>query len=246
MKKLTIICSFAFLIVGCAKKDTTVTTTPTSSTSTPSPNAGNVDGALISLKVDVSTSGYVVTTETALATFFLATGNSSNLGEAGTVSVNSYNLDRQNNNSYLKSASVGQTVTSLNFSSNDSKWVVSGLNTVPAFSYNHNVPFPTFTGSIPDAITRSNGVSVTFTGNVADADSVIIFIVKNNTSITRTFPASAASGAISASDLAGLPVVTDNSALMEVVPYHVTLNMQGSKKYAFIKERAVVKNININ
>ena len=258
MKKITI-SAFALLAItaavsSCTKKDnttTTPTTTPTtSSNSTPSPNAGNVDGALVSLKVDVATTtaGYTVnvTTETGLASFFGATGNSSALIEGGIVSVNSYNLEKQSNNSYLKMATVGQTPSDLNFSSNDSKWVVGGATNVPAFSYNHNIPFPGYTGTIPDAITRSSGVTVAFSGKVSDADSIMLFIVKGSTSIIRTFAGTAASGTISASDLSGLPAVADNSAIMEVIPYSITVNTQGSKKYAFIKEHAVVKNININ
>lgn len=259
MKKITI-SAFALLamltsVSSCTKSKSTTTTptpttTPTSTTSTPSPNAGNVDGALVSLKTDVmtTTAGYTVnvTTEIGLASFFGATGNSGALIEGGTVTVNSYNLDKQTNNSYMKMATVGQTPADLNFSSNDSKWVIGGATNVPAFSYNHNIPFPEYTGTIPDAITRSSGVTVTFTGKVSDADSIMLFIVKGSTSIIRTFAGTAASGTISASDLSGLPAVADNSAIMEVIPYSITVNTQGSKKYAFIKEHAIVKSININ
>lgn len=259
MKKSLIVFPAALLLVSsiysCKKSSSsttptpTPTPTPTSTTTAPTPTVGDVDGALVSLKIDVTTSvagtNYTITTETGLATFFASPGNNTSFVDGGAVSVNTFSLDKQTNNSYLKTPAAGSLQTSLNFD-DGSNWSVGGNGSVPAFTYNHTAAFPTFTGDIPASISRSAGVTETLGSNVTGADSVIVLIAAGSKSVMHTVAGSAASAAFSAADLATLPSVSDNSAIMEVVPYRITLKAQGTKNYAFIKERAVVKNININ
>jgi hypothetical protein len=258
MKKLTIISiaacvAMASMFSSCKKSSSTKTTptpTPTPTSSTPTPTPSNVDGALVSLKLDAITvaagTPYAVTSEIGAASFFSATGSNTSYVDAGTVSVNSNALDKQTNNTYTKTATIGQTPSDLGYSTNNSNWSVGGAGSVPAFTHNDNATFPTFTGTVPDSITRSAGVTVALTGNVNAADSVILFVVQGSTTIMRTVTGSAASVSIAASDLSGLAVVTDKSAIIEVIPYHVSTSTQGSKTYAFIKEYAYVKTINIH
>lgn len=260
MKKLAIIfasvcIAFAASISSCKKDTTNVTTTPTvtptpTTTATPTapaPTVSNVDGAMVSLKLDFAynAGGFPVsiTTENALATFFASTGSTGTMVDAGTVSVNSIALEKQTNNSYYKTATVGMTPTSLSFGTTTSSWSVGGAGSVAAFTYNHSVTFPNYTGTMPDTVTRSSGITVTFTGKVSNADSIIVMIAAGSTSILRTYPGTAASATISAADLGALPVVSDNTGIIEVVPYRVTLKMEGTKNYAFIKQYAAVKNI---
>lgn len=235
---------------SCKKDDSSASpSTSGSNGSTPSPQVGNVDGSLVSLETNVTTTAggfpFTITTETGVATFFATTGNNSAFINAGTVSVNTYSLDKQSNNSYVKSATVGQTPASLNFSSQSSNWIVSGAGAVPAITYNHTSNFPSFTGVIPSSINRANSLTISLGSDVNDADSVIVFITKGNVSITRTFSGSALSAVIPSSALTSLPVVTDNSALIEVIPYSINLQLFSGKNYAFVKEQANVKSINI-
>lgn len=255
MKKQTyslacILLAGAATVSSCKKDDSTpATTTPATNSGTPNPAVGNVDGALVSLKVDLTAllngTPYTVSTENGVATFFSATGNTSSFVDAGAVSVNSVALDKGSNNGYTKSATVGQTPADLSFESGNSAWSVAGAGSVPAISYTHNIPFPAYTGTLPASISRSTPFTVSFSGKVTDADSVIIFITKDSHSIARTFAGNAASGTISAADLSTLPVVSDNTALLEIIPYRITLKDFGRKSYAFIKEHAVTGNISI-
>ncbi len=253
MKKSTTITFSAFIAIAVAfsacKKSSSTSVTPTTTTSTPSPTVADVDGGLVSLKVKVTTvtAGvpFTLVTETGLATFFSATGNNSSFVDGGTVSVNSNSLDKQSNNSYLKTASLGMTPADLGFGTNSSNWSVGGAGSVPAFTYNDNAAFPDFTGTVPDSVVRSAGVTISLGGNTTNADSVLLFIASGSKSITRTFAGTATSATLSSSDLSAFSAVSDKSAIMEVVPYRYTVNTQGGKKYAFIKELAVVKSINI-
>jgi hypothetical protein len=193
------------------------------------------------------TAGYPITltTENAVASFFTSTG-ATTFVDAGTVSVNSINLEKQTNYTYYKTATTGMTPADMGFNSTNSSWNISGAGSVPAFNYDHNVPFPKFTGTIPETVSRSSGLSISVGGNISNADSIILFMVKDSVSLIRTFSGNATSISLSASDLSAFPAVTDKSAILEVVPYRVTLKAQGTKTYAFIKEYAAVRMVNIN
>lgn len=264
MKKLTLLASAAMLVLAasCDKATTTTTPTPTptptSTTPTPpspTPTASDLYGGLVSIKMEYNSqpagSPIPVTLDMELASaFFNVTPGGTTFADAGTVSVNTYNLEKATNNAYTKMAMVGQTPSSLDFgsgSSAKSAWTVGGSGSVAGFSYSHNASFPDYSATLPSSITKSSGISFTFnSGSLTGADSVIVFIASGNTSFTKTYAANAGSVTISASDLSSLTAVSDNSALLEVCPYKYSFATLNSKKYVFIKEQAVVKNININ
>jgi hypothetical protein len=166
--------------------------------------------------------------------------------DGGAVSVNTFALTKQSNNSYFKTAGMGMTPADLDFDSDNSNWSVGGAGSVPAFTYNHSVAFPDFTGTVPDSIPRANALTVSLSGKVSNADSVILLVAAGSTSVYRTVAGTASSVSIPAADLATLPMVTNKSAIVEVVPYRVTVSTHGGKHYAFIKEYAAVKSVNVN
>lgn len=256
MKKLISIPVIAAVVLtgtlgSCTKKTTTPTTptTTTSSTTTPTPAVGSVDGVLVSLRLDVVTVTMgipvSISNENATASFYTATGGTT-MADAGAVSVNSIALAKQSNNTYYKTSGVGMTPADLDFNSNNSNWSVAGAGGVAGFTYNHSVSFPDFTGTVPDSIARASSLTVSLSGKVSNADSVILFIAAGSSSVYRTVSGSATSVTIPASELSALPVVTNKTAIVEVVPYRVTMSTQGGKNYAFIKEYAAVKMVNIN
>ncbi|MBX2904698.1 MAG: hypothetical protein KF744_01580 [Taibaiella sp.] len=253
---LTGLC-LAMTVASCKKDDTTTpTTTPTTPTTpttsaatAPTPVTGSVDGLLLSLMLDVNTTtaGYnvQVKTENALASFFSATG-STTMVDGGAVSVNSVTLEKQTNNSYFKTATVGMTPSDLSFDGGHSNWSVGGAGSIPGFTYDYNSTFPEYSGTVPETITRSSGLTITLGSNLSGADSVIIFIAKDDKSITRTYAGSASSATISAADLAALPAVTDKTAILEIVPYKIKMQTISGKSFAFVKEYAAVRYVNIN
>ena len=249
--------ALSILVVSC-KKDEDTTPTPGTGTGTgtssgataPTPDVGSVDGLLLSLRLDLATetAGFVVNvaTENALATFFTSTGSSSSFEDGGVVKVNTFELEKQTNNSYIKTATTGMTPSDLNFDSDKSEWDVAGAGSVPAFTYNHNSTFPSFTDTLPTTVNRSADFTIDFTGKASGADSIIIMIAKDDKSIVKTFAGTAASGTITASEMSILPAVTDKTAILEVVPYNFTTSVQGGKTYAFIKQYALVTYVNLN
>lgn len=259
---LTIASAIALVIsFSSCKKDevkntpTTTTPTPTSTTGptpqTPMPSGGNISGALISLKMKYTTQPtgspmpIDVNSEMGIAVFYTAAG-ATTMADAGTVSVNKVDLEKQTNKSYLKTAFPGGTPADLDFD-NTSKWVVGGSSDVSAFSYDHNRPFPEYTGELPSSITKADGLSLTLNSTTLSVtDSVYVVVAAGNKSFVKSYGANAGIVKISAADLQSLPVVSDNSAILEVCPFSYQEAVENGKSYFFIKELAVVKAININ
>ncbi len=243
-------------LTSCSKTETPevpnpvdTTTKPTSAAPTPfTPTVADVNGSMaavqMSYKMEQMGISVDVDYETAVATFY----NGSTMVDAGTVSVNSINLEKQTNNSYLKMATTGLTVADLKYSSGVDWSVSGGVNGVPAISYKHGTNFPSYTGNVPDALTKANGLSFSFTSsNTKNADSVYVFIAApNGKTFLRGYAPNAGSVTISASDLSGLPTVSDKTAYLEVLPVKFAVETFSGKRFVFIKEQAIVRNININ
>jgi hypothetical protein len=265
MKKITLtVAALILLAASCKKTDTTTTTTPTTTTptttgptaATPSfGNTSNLSGALISVEMKYTSqpTGSPIpidlVSEIGTAVFYNPAGSGTSV-DAGTVSVNTINLDKATNNSYSKLATTGLTPATLNLitgSPATSSWSIGGSSSVAAFTYDHVTAFPSFTGTMPASITKASGVSFTFNSStVTGADSVIVVIAAGSSSFTKSYSKTAGTITISASDLSGFPTVSDNSATLEVCPYNVIEVTKNGKNYFAVKEQATVKNININ
>lgn len=253
MKKLSLLfvpaVTLAVLFTSCKKTENANPANNTGPTPV-SPTPGNVNGALVSLQMDYSYTNpnipipVTVTSEIGLSVFFTSPG-ATTYYDAGAVSVNSNNLDKANNNSYTKLATVGQTPSDMGFSGG-SNWTVGGSGNVAAFSYNHTAAFPDYSGTLPTSVTKSAGLTISLSGNVSNADSVYVLLAAGNQSILKHVAASAASVSFTPNELAAFPNITDNTGIVEVDPFNMQIRDISGKTYAFIKEKAVVGNVNIN
>jgi hypothetical protein len=259
--KLTIVPVIAMtvLMASCSKEEKK-TTTPTTTTPTntagpqppmPAPSGNYLSGALISLQMKYTTqpagAPYPVdlNSEMAMAIFYSTPGSATRV-EAGTVSVNGINLDKNTDNSYFKWAYTGATPADLDFDKT-SDWNVSGSSAVTAFSYNHSVDFPDYTGDVPTSVTKADGLKLTFNSStLKGADSVYVVVAGGSQSFTKGYAANAGQITISSSDLKDLPTVSDNSAVLEICPFKYNEVVKNGKNYFFIKEQAIVKSVNIN
>ncbi|RYE22855.1 MAG: hypothetical protein EOP51_12225 [Sphingobacteriales bacterium] len=259
MKKLVLALVPAIAMVAsmssCTKDETTPTIpkvdTPVVNNTAPTPftpTFGDVNGSLaaVQMKYSMEQMGFPIdiSYETAVATF---TNGSTTLVDAGTVSVNGINLEKQTNNSYLKMATTGLTTADLKYSSGVD-WSVSGTGNIPTVSYKHGTNFPEYTGTVPTEITKANGLSFTFnTSNTMNADSVYVFVgASNGKTFIKGYAPNAGTVKITASDLSGLPTVTDKTAYLEVLPVKFDVQSFSGKPFVFIKEQAIVRNVNIN
>lgn len=262
MKKSTYLLApamaFMLFAASCDKVETEPSTpTPdpkpsgTVTPPSPIPTGSDLSGALISINMVYSSqpagSPFPVelNTEIGTAIFYNAPGGTSYV-DAGAVSVNSIALEKQSNNVYSKVASIGMTPSDLKFDGG-SNWNVAGSGSVAAFTYNHSTSFPKFSGDVPTSVTKSSGVTLTLTSStVKNADSVYVLIASGDKSFLKAYVATSGTVTISAADLSSLPAATNNTGIFEVCPFKYNIASVGGKKYVFIKEQAVVKNININ
>lgn len=268
MKKLLLIIApvlvIAFSLTSCDKEPTT--TVPTIDTpdvvDTPDNNNGpapitpttadGIWGTLVALKMEYSYSSpqipFPVTTmsELGVAAFYDDDNGKANLVDAGKVMVNSYELEKQTNNSYTLTATTGLTPSSLDLGSSV-KWEVAGGSGIPMINYSHTGSFPAYTGTIPSEISKSGGLEIELGSKVTGADSVYIVIVTSKETIIKRYGASPgpSKANIEASELSSLPNVDDNTAYLEVVPFTYKLNTVNGKRFAFVKETAVVSSVNI-
>lgn len=260
MKFTGLVAFAALLFMASCEKDTKTPTTPATNTPAntagpqpvmPSPSGNNLSGALVSLRMKYSMQPVGspmpvdINSEMALAVFYTAAGGTTK-ADAGTVSVNAIDLEKQNDASYFKWANVGSTPSDLKFD-DGSDWNISGGSDVQAFTYNHNIDFPDYKGTLPSSVTKSSGLELTFNSStLTGADSVYVLVAAGDKSVLKSYKATAGKVSISASDLQSLPTVTDNTAFLEVCPFKYTEVVRNGKNYFFIKEQAVVTGININ
>lgn len=240
--------------------------TPKPDSSVPSatlPSFGSgIDGALVSVRVffsyDVSKFSPVplplpvppvdIETETATALFGnLATGSFEN---AGTVSVNSHNLDKLSNNSYVATAfDYEKSDFSLDFSSG-SNWIVSGSGSIPAFTYNHADAFPTYSGksSMPETASSATGLTFSLTG-ISNADSIYVVLIGSHagTPIIKRLGKTATSVSFSSGEVSSAGTTSGKATgMLQVCPFRVKMETINTKQYALIKEYCATKSITIN
>jgi hypothetical protein len=237
-------------MISCKKTDNPATPNNPAQGPTPyTPAPGNVAGAFVAvqMKYTYNMEGLPIPVdiESEIGTGGVYTSvGATTFVDAGAISVNGNSLDKQSNNSYLKAAFPGQTPDDLGFDSG-ADWNIGGAGSVAAFSYSHSGGFPSFTGTMPTEITKASGLTISMS-SLSNADSVYILIAAGGTSIFKGYDGSVSSITLSAADLAGLPVVTDRTAYLEVLPVRIKVQTIGGKDYAFVKERAVVAGVNIN
>lgn len=188
--------------------------------------------------------------ETAVASFSTTT-SSTTLTDAGAVDVNTFSLTKADNNAYYRNgfSPTSPTNVDLNFSSG-SNWNVAGSSSVTAFTYNHNVAFPSYGGlaTLPTTVTKSSNLSLNISSS--NADSIYVAILSGSSTSTGTvikrYGGTATNIVINSSDLSALTTTgSDGIAYLEVIPWRYNTATLNSKDYVFMKLAAYVKNIEI-
>jgi hypothetical protein len=225
---------------GCKKtEDVTedpTTNTPSTSNSTPSIKDGYGSFAAVHSVSYTTVQGITIPLDvnTAVASFFSAPGSSS-MVDAGTVTLNSKTLTKNTNNAY-----VYQNLTDpLSFS--QVSWNVSGSSGVPAISYTDNRSFPDFSGynSLPSALTKANGLTVSLGGTVSNADSVYVIVSGGDKYVLKRVAGNASQCTFSASDLSVIANTT--MGMIQVAPWNYKKEDFNSKPYYFVLETCYTK-----
>ncbi len=191
------------------------------------------DGVCVAVRTTTMTGGFPFTLGTATATFFDGSGG---IVDAGTVSVDGNDLDKNPNNSYVHVAGLSSP-NGLTFG-NEVHWVISGGNGIPNIDYTTDAAddhvFPTV-DAINSATTIPTGSDYTLASpNVLDADSVL-FIISDGSgkSIHKTLSQNAASHTFTTADLSALSAGT---GIAQIAAYTVRSKNFSGKTVYFVNE----------
>ncbi len=254
MKKQFILLALAATMIGFTSCNPDDVPTPdpkpdppnNSNPTAPTPQVDNAFGVMVSIKMDYTQVNsmipmpIVLKSEIGVATFPVDLGGST-FKDVGAVSVNDIALEKAENHSYYKLATTGMTPSTFEFSGG-SVWKNSELG----INYTHSVSFPEFKGELPGTIKKADGFSINLSGDITNSpDSIYVLVIANNEYVQKSFAGNATTAEFSSSELQSLATVTDNTAMIQVVPFTITMENIGGKDYAFIKEHAAVKSINI-
>lgn len=230
----------AAIFTGCTKDDDT----PENNNSTT--NEFSFDdsfGVFVAVK-SVTTQivgGFTIPIEVNTATVaFMESAGSSTLVDGGAVTINSMSLKKVQNNAYI----YDDFLNPLDFGT--VTWTAAGNGNIPAINKTINRGFPSFSGaeSLPASISKASGLSISFSGKVSNADSVIVIVGSNNKSASKIVGGNAASVSFSSAELSGLEA--SSVGLVSVSPYNLSSETISSKKYYFINETVYTKaNVNI-
>jgi len=212
------------------------------------PNASvvyNAWGKLIALKSDssyINSHGDTVHTGGQYATAFFTDSSTTQSLYGGAVTINGTNIYNTLQNNYRGSTSALDAGCA---------WVVVGSTLVPAMSYVYTGSFPQFTGNIPYAVTKNNGVSLTFNSStLSNTDSVYVVISSSDANnvasyYTKIFAANAGTVLITGSDFNFLPANSNGNAHILLVPFQVSPQAFGDKKYVFVKQAEIAHTITL-
>lgn len=126
-------------------------------------------------------------------------------------------------------------------------WVVSGLGSIPSFTYTNTDSFPAYTGyaSLPDTIYKNQPITIQMTG-IGPADEVDVIIYDQSGlpghAVSQTLVAGATSVTFPATALASLNV---GQASIDVDCIRNHVQSLGSKNFNFQNSYQLVKMIQL-
>lgn len=244
------LCILGFSLSSCSQEEidklvnqnqNSPTPTPSPSSNIPMPNWSDAYGVLAVTKVKTVQSSVSIEVGVAAAAIYANMGDTA-LADAGTVKVESKELAKQSNNSYVFIPSQTEP-TGIAFS-NPISWEVSGNGTVTAFSHDLTGAYPN-ADSITSALTFDNNNAYTLTvSSVSDADSVLFMVVgASGAPLIKYLSGTSTSCTFSQAEMATIPAGT---GLVQVVPMRITDNTSGGRKYYYVRQTAVSKTVTVN
>lgn len=157
--------------------------------------------------------------------------------DAGTVSCNSNELTKQENNSYAYTPDIANT-EGIDFDGNTVTWEVSGSAEVPTFSQTVTFAFPDVKNiTSGEIIDKSDGYTFTC-GGVFNADS-ILFLVGD---ILHTVAGNVTSSTFTSAELSTLEA---GPTFIQIAAYSYEGETISGETYYFVKETVVNKSATV-
>lgn len=167
--------------------------------------------------------------------------------DAGAVTINDIALDKDNTHQYTKVAAPEQMLSSLGLN-NGIVWHATGQGLIPPLSFKDTAAFPIYNPALPYDISKSNGLELVFDSTtVTGSDSVRVLIddAKGNV-VQKTFYAKAGQVNLPPTLLSALSLVSDQTAVIAIMPYIGTVKPVRNKGFHIIRERRIYQSVNIS
>jgi len=123
----------------------------------------------------------------------------------------------------------------------DVTWDIGGGNNIPAFSFTQNKGIPYYKGlaELPIVVSKGAGATIDFGGKIGYADSVIVMLSGENSSVFKTFSGTAPNAVFQPSELAGLKAT--KAATYTVTPFNIRDTWVDGKRFYFVNETSYFK-----
>jgi hypothetical protein len=115
-------------------------------------------------------------------------------------------------------------------------WHVAGNGVIPSFTYNYPAAYPSVTGTVPDTLYKSQGITFHFTFSGADSVTISIASDVAGQPVIKAFSPASTSQSFSSSELAPLlttPFLGQN--IISVEAYKYTIQSFSGKSFGFYK-----------
>lgn len=217
------------------------------------PIVDNVNGMLLSVKVEENIKGEMKISELASAEFYDEPSNTAyppSKTYAGQVIINEIPLNHSEDNQYSREGIDGRIIEDLNFEEGV-MWTVQGDDGIPPMHLGLSNNFSEYSGEFPSVIDRNKGLTFTFDANtVKYSDSVFVAISAGDKLIVKRYSAKAGTVSIPASELTDLQKCTAlKPGYLQISPSSIDKfdSSEGSEYIVvMIKQRVVIRSVIIN
>lgn len=239
-KILFSIAGMSVLLFSCSKVKSTIDNNTNNQTTTPAapqPNITNADGSLVALETKTSSMVMGVPIDLSIGTGVAVLGNLAGQSyvDVGTVTLNSSNLTKQSNNSYVFTPTVSNP-TGIDVSGNIA-WTVSGGNGFNGFSVNATKGMPVM-GSLNGSYAQidRNSICNLQVTSISNADSVYFQLAGPNGTVLKRAGNNTTSMSFSVAEVQS--VGTGNGSVV-VAAWNMQSSPQGGKSIYLINESAL-------
>lgn len=242
-KLLLLLTLISFAMIACNPEDLLPddnTTTP-AAVPNPTPTFTDADAVLAGIQTlsYQSANGYEfsVAVDVAVAAFF---NTSSTYYPAGLVSINTNDLEMNDNNSYT-SVSATSTNIDLDLGSSGNTWSVAGSSNVPTFSHTTSRGMPSdvkFSAEITK-VNTANNLNVAIVSAPSVCDSILYLVAGENKTVSKIVANTVTNVDFSASELNGL----SGTGVVQVAPYNFEFSEESGKKIYYINEKVITSQV---
>lgn len=235
------------ILIGFSSCEDTPDETPSTFTaSNPTPQFNDMDGLFAAIQVlsyqDLPFVGETVIYTDVATTALLETSNT--FYHAGAVSVNTYEMQLLDNNSYVLPSMSNPTSLDFDFTTNSSNnWNIAGSASVTAFNHSTANAMPgdiKFAGDY-STINPGTDLVVEIESSPINTDSILYVVAFENLTLTKTVGPSSLSATFSAAELDG----ASGSGVVQAAAYNYELEVINGKNYYFINESVVSQLTNL-